>query len=98
MVRLRLLPLILLVNGGVALLTSGVALLVLLIAPLGLTAVITCTALVAVLSFVSGVVADLALLRWLLPATSGTGAGRSEGEQPPMLEPRTARLPGWRRH
>lgn len=58
-------PLILLANGGVALLTSGTTLLLLLIAPLGLAAVLTCTVLVALLSFGAGVVKDLLLWRWL---------------------------------
>ncbi len=80
MASIRPLPMILLANGCVALVTSGAALLVLLIAPLGLTAVITCTALVAGLSFVGGVIADLVLWR-LLPM--GTGSSW----------PRTARWP-----
>ena len=70
MAPLRPLHLILLMNGCVALLTGGVALLVLLIAPLGLAAVITCTILVTALNFVGGVLADLVLWR-LLPMGRG---------------------------
>jgi hypothetical protein len=58
---------ILLVNAAVAVVTSGAALVVLLIAPLGIAAVLACTGLVAVLSFVLGVVADL----WLWHGLSG---------------------------
>jgi hypothetical protein len=58
---------ILLLNAGVAVITSGAALVVLLIAPLGLAAVLTCTGLVAVLSFVMGIVADL----WLWDGLNG---------------------------
>ena len=42
---------ILLVNAAVAVATSGAALVVLLIAPLGIAAVLSCTGLVAALSF-----------------------------------------------
>lgn len=59
---------ILLLNAGVSVITSGAALVVLLIAPLGLAAVLSCTGLVAVLSFVLGVVADL----WLWHGLSGS--------------------------
>lgn len=69
------LPLILLANGGVALLTSGATLVLLLIAPLGLAGVITCTMLVALISFGAGVVKDLLLWRWL--GLAGGGASVS---------------------
>jgi len=58
---------ILLVNAAVAVVTSGAALVVLLIAPLGIAAVLSCTALVAALSFGLGIVADL----WLWHGLSG---------------------------
>ena len=58
---------ILLVNAGVAVVTSGAAFVVLLIAPLGIAAVLSCTGLVAALSFGLGIVADL----WLWHGLSG---------------------------
>jgi hypothetical protein len=53
------LPVILLLNAGIAVITAGAALVVLLIAPLGMAAVLACSGSVAVLSFVLGVLADL---------------------------------------
>ena len=61
---------ILLANAAVAVVTSGAALLVLLIAPLGIAAVLSCTGLVAALSFGLGILADL----WLW---HGLGGGRN---------------------
>lgn len=57
----------LLINGLVALVTTGVSLVVLLIAPLGLASVITLTALIGVCSFAGGMLGDVVLL-WALPA------------------------------
>jgi hypothetical protein len=73
------LRLFLLANACVALVTSGATLLVLLIAPLGLAAVLSCTALVAVLSFVLGVGADLWLWHGLGPSTKRSGASAPSG-------------------
>ena len=87
------LRLFLLANACVALATSGATLLVLLIAPLGLAAVVGCTALVAVLSFVLGVGADLWLWHGLNRSTKRSGASdpsgwsRSQGQM--GLPPRT---------
>lgn len=58
----------LLINGVVALLTSGVSLVVLLIAPLGLATVITLTLLIGLCSFGGGLAGD-ALLLWALPGS-----------------------------
>jgi hypothetical protein len=94
---------ILLLNAGVSVITSGAVLVVLLIAPLGLAAVLSCTGLVAVLSFVLGVVADL----WLWDGLSGgrnrkgftDSTGRVAKDErrglPPMAGP--ADLPSRRR-
>ena len=71
--------LFLLANACVALVTSGATLLVLLIAPLGLAAVLGCTGLVAVLSFVLGVGADLWLWHGLGPNTNRSGASAPSG-------------------
>ena len=65
----RLLRSVLVANGFVALLTSSGALVVLLVAPLGLAAVVTCTAIVGILSFSIGLAADL----WLLQHLAGRG-------------------------
>ena len=73
------LRLFLLANACVALATSGATLLVLLIAPLGLAAVLGCTALVAVASFCLGVVADLWLWKVLSPHITFSGASDSTG-------------------
>ena len=64
---------LLVANGCVALITSSAALVVLLIAPLGLAGVITCTLLVALLCFSAGLVADVVL--WRLLQANGTGPG-----------------------
>ncbi len=69
----RTFRLMLLVNGCVALVTTGLTLVLLLIAPLGLAAVITITLLVATLTMGGGVAADLVLWR-LLPGTTSRGA------------------------
>ncbi len=50
-----------------ALITTGVSLVVLLIAPLGLATVITLTALIGVCSLAGGLIGDVVLL-WALPA------------------------------
>jgi hypothetical protein len=73
------LRLFLLANACVALVTSGATLVVLLIAPLGLAAVLGCTGLVAVLSFVLGVGADLWLWHGLGPNTNRSGASAPSG-------------------
>jgi len=73
------LRLFLLANACVALVTSGATLLVLLIAPLGLAAVLGCTGLVAVLSFVLGVGADLWLWQGLGPSSKHSGASAPSG-------------------
>ena len=87
------LRLFLLANACMALVTSGATLLVLLIAPLGLAAVLSCTGLVAGLSFVLGVGADLWLWHGLNRSTKRSGASdpsgwsRSQGQM--GLPPRT---------
>jgi hypothetical protein len=73
------LRLFLLANACVALVTSGTTMLVLLIAPLGLAAVLSCTGLVAGLSFVLGVGADLWLWHGLGPSTNRSGASAPSG-------------------
>jgi len=73
------LRLFLLANACVALATSGATLVVLLIAPLGLAAVLGCTALVAVLSFVLGVGADLWLWHGLGPSAKRSGTSAPSG-------------------
>jgi hypothetical protein len=83
--------LLLFVNGCVALVTSGAALVVLLIAPLGLAAVLSCTGLVAVLSFVLGVVADLWLWHGLIPRIKRRAA--TELNDWPMPEGRIGLAP-----
>lgn len=69
---------LLLVNGCVALITSAGALVVLLIAPLGLAAVLSCTLLVALLSFAAGLLADVLLWR-ILGAPGALDAGAAGG-------------------
>jgi hypothetical protein len=94
---------ILLVNAAVAVVTSGAALVVLLIAPLGIAAVLTCTGLVAALSFGLGILADLWLLHGLGGGRNRQGFTDSEGWEarderrglPPMPGP--ADLPSRRR-
>jgi len=94
---------ILLVNAAVAVVTSGAALVVLLIAPLGIAAVLSCTGLVAVLSFGLGIVADLWLWHGLGSGRKRPGFPDSEGWEarderrglPPMPGP--ADLPSRRR-
>lgn len=65
----------LLINGLLALLTSGISLVLLLIAPLGLATVITLTLLIGLCSFGGGLAGD-ALLLWALPASRNRGAER----------------------
>lgn len=83
----------LLANGCVALITSGGALVVLLIAPLGLAAVVTCTVLVALLSFTVGLVADLLLWHRLLKPDDAALLFRDSGI---LRAPRGAQLPAHR--
>jgi len=93
---------ILLANAAVAVVTSGAALVVLLIAPLGIAAVLSCTGLVAALSFGLGILADLWLWHGLGGGRNRQGFTDSEGWEarderrglPPMTGP--ADLP-WRR-
>lgn len=91
-----------LANACVALITSGGALVVLLIAPLGLAAVISCTVLVALLSFCAGLSADVVLWRLLL--AKGSNAGPDEpaasilpDSRMPLLGRQHERLPQRRR-
>lgn len=65
----------LLINDLVALLTSGVSLVLLLIAPLGLATVITLTLLIGLCSFGGGLAGD-ALLLWALPGARNSGTQR----------------------
>lgn len=57
----------LLLNTLLALLNGGIALILLLIAPLGLAAVLTLTLLITLTTFIGGCLSDVILLR-LLPA------------------------------
>lgn len=68
--------LVVLVNACVALVISGVSLVLLLIAPLGLAAVISLTLWIAFCSLVGGLVGDLLLIR-LLPERGGAARIRS---------------------
>lgn len=93
-----MLRLLLLVNTLVALVTSGGALVVLLIAPLGLAAVVSCTLLVAALTFSAGLAADLLLWRRLQPGAPGAASllrpfASSAGLALPSPSPRARRLP-----
>jgi hypothetical protein len=90
------LKLIVVVNALVSLVTAGGTLVLLLIAPLGLAAVIGCTLLVAGLTFAAGVVADLVI--WQRPGsaqraarTALPGEERTAGRQ--LLQGATGRLP-----
>jgi len=65
----------LVINSLLALLTSGVSLVVLLIAPLGLASVITLTLLIGLCSFAGGLAGDAALL-WALPGSRNRGTER----------------------
>jgi hypothetical protein len=87
----RPLRLFLFANGCVALVTSSATLVLLLIAPLGLAAVLSCTGLVAVLSFVLGVVADLWLWHGLKPRIKRRAA--TELNDWPMPEGRIGLAP-----
>lgn len=69
-----LLKISVLLNLLVAMVNGAVTLVLLLIAPLGLATVVTCTVLVALVSFALGVVADVLLWR-LLPADQAGGRG-----------------------
>lgn len=73
------LPVILLLNAGIAVITAGAALVVLLIAPLGMAAVLACSGAVAVLSFVLGVVSDLWLWHGLSFARKRQGFSDDTG-------------------
>lgn len=96
--------LVLLANGAVALAVSAITLVLLLIAPLGLAAVLTCTVLVALVSFAGGVVADLMLWRLLVPRLVARALSTPERggvvdgsiDQPLLSQPR-GRLPERRR-
>jgi hypothetical protein len=57
------LKLLVLVNALVALLCAGATLVLLLIAPLGLAAVLACTLLVGLISFGAGLAGDLVIWR-----------------------------------
>jgi hypothetical protein len=72
---------ILLANAGVALITSSAALVLLLIAPLGIAAVLACTGSVAVLSFVVGVMADLVLWRGLITRRKSSAPWNATGRE-----------------
>lgn len=96
--------LVLLANGAVALAASAFTLVLLLIAPLGLAAVLTCTVLVALVTLAGGVMADLMLWRLLLPRLVARAISSSETDgvveawpgQPLLDQPR-GQLPQRRR-
>lgn len=70
-IETRQLRLLLLVNGSIAMLIGAAALVLLLIAPLGLAAVITITVMVTLIAWVAGMIGDWLLLRLLLPKGQG---------------------------
>ena len=85
---------ILLANAAVAVVTSGAALLVLLIAPLGIAAVLSCTGLVAAMSFGLGIVADLWLWHGLGGGRNRPGDPESEGWEARDERRGLPRMPG----
>lgn len=90
--------LFLLVNGLVALLTAGATLVLLLIAPLGLATVLTCTVLVGLFTLAGGLAGDLLIWRLVerrLPSADLDG-GQSlghpiSGKESPLLGRGTGR-------
>lgn len=94
--------LVLAVNGLVALLTAGATLVLLLIAPLGLATVLTCTVLVSLFTLAGGLAGDLLLWRLLgKGAHLGDGggapgpAGLTHRITTPQLNRSRSRLPQW---
>jgi hypothetical protein len=94
--------LVLVVNGLVALLTAGATLVLLLIAPLGLATVLTCTLLVGLFTMAGGLAGDLLIWRWLGKGTHLGDGGRSSGPAglthritTPQLNRSRSRLPQW---
>lgn len=72
------LQLCVLLNLLLALVNGAATLVLLLIAPLGLAVVVTCTAIVTLLTFAGGLAGDLILWRWLLPGAAAQGPGSGE--------------------
>jgi len=94
----RALRAMLVANGCVSILTSAGALVVLLIAPLGLAAVLSCTLLVGLLSFGIGLAADVVLWRlWLAQGLGATLTDQTDTIKPgglrTFLRRQTDRLP-----
>jgi len=94
--------LLLVVNGLVALLTTGATLVLLLIAPLGLATVLTCSVLVGLFTMAGGLAGDLLIWRWLGKGTHLGDGGRSSGptglthrNTTPLLNRSRSRLPQW---
>jgi hypothetical protein len=93
------LRLIVVVNALAALLTALGTLVLLLIAPLGLAAVLSCTLLVALLTFGAGMVGDLVIWR-RLPSDGfdfgGMTAGLNSAAGLPFPKSETSQLPARR--
>jgi hypothetical protein len=94
--------LMLVVNGLVALLTAGATLVLLLIAPLGLATVLTCTLLVWLFTLTGGLAGDLLIWRlvgkgtYLADKGGAPGpAGLTHGRSTPQLNRSQKRLPQW---
>lgn len=94
--------LVLVVNGLVALLTTGATLVLLLIAPLGLATVLTCTLLVGLFTLAGGVAGDLLIWRLVGKGSHLVDGGGAPGPaglthviSTPLLNRRRRRLPQW---
>lgn len=94
--------LVLVVNSLVALLTAGATLVLLLIAPLGLATVLTCTLLVGLFTLAGGLAGDLLIWRLvgrgahLAHRGGATGpAGLTQVIATPLLNRSRRRLPQW---
>jgi len=90
------LKLIVVVNALVALLTGLGTLVLLLIAPLGLAAVLSCTLLVVLLTFGAGLVGDLVIWRRSPSGGLGSGgiaAGLNRAAELPLPKSKSSQLP-----
>jgi len=91
------LKLLLIVNGLVALLCAGGTLVLLLIAPLGLAAVLGCTLLVGLISFGAGLAGDLVIWRRTRAqaiASAAGVAGLASTAGLPLPQRESSQLPG----
>lgn len=80
------------VNLLVSIVNGAIALVLLLIAPLGLASVVTLTLLITISTFVSGIVAAV-LVRWLENRENPSRSGASDQGQFGLLKPGSWRLP-----